>query len=622
MVNLQTTKSIGKRIALSTCLVAFLSGNAVPLASANSYYSGVEENSAGYTYEEPITVEAEPSRNVTLKGEVSLAKGDQKVAVSLRDSDVKQVLRMFADKAGLNVVFHESVSGKITLDLVNVTLNNAFNMVMQMAELTYSIEDDTLMVASASAAEKLNFTREAMSPIEVNYLDANLVATFLNKNIFTKSRPGLSNTEVAVANPRENEVLIFGSKNDLEVAKKVVSEIDKPLRVTSYKVNHTTPKEMATLICDTWLKEKGTEGDELDENSDSEIIVGGGVIACTVDGDAESQGELESLEGQGLKVAYFPTQGVVKLYGGTVKQAEEMKRLIADADKKQPQAMLEVSIVELNESGSRTINNTWSIYSHFFTGTLGGTTGVATGNGVYPFMITKHPIKMFNIDQYSYNKVKDQMELNDGATPDVWMKRWHGPSFISANINWVIRNGNGRVLSTPKVMITSGQESEINLTSDYVSSVTTQYLDNGSLNSQVQRTYNVANDNGMKITLIPFISPDGYVSMNIKPEYATIKETVPNEFGDTAATLLQRRNLDLKNIRVKDGETLIIGGLIQETETKTIVKPPVLGDIPGIGWLFRSTGSTKDKAELVIMLTPHIIKDVEDLTQDTNIEAL
>ncbi|MBQ2870163.1 secretin and TonB N-terminal domain-containing protein [bacterium] len=617
MVNLQTTKSIGKRIALSTCLVAFLSGNAVPLASANSYYSGVEENSAGYTYEEPITVEAEPSRNVTLKGEVSLAKGDQKVAVSLRDSDVKQVLRMFADKAGLNVVFHESVSGKITLDLVNVTLNNAFNMVMQMAELTYSIEDDTLMVASASAAEKLNFTREAMSPIEVNYLDANLVATFLNKNIFTKSRPGLSNTEVAVANPRENEVLIFGSKNDLEVAKKVVSEIDKPLRVTSYKVNHTTPKEMATLICDTWLKEKGTEGDELDENSDSEIIVGGGVIACTVDGDAESQGELESLEGQGLKVAYFPTQGVVKLYGGTVKQAEEMKRLIADADKKQPQAMLEMSIVELNESGSRTINNTWTIYSRFFTGTLGGSTGVGTTDELRPFVVTG--LRDFPNHEAKFYDFKDTSEK---PTPIKMITRWNHPPLIAANINWVIRNGNGRVLSTPKVMITSGQESEINLTSDYVSSVSTQYLDNGSMTPQVQRTYNISNDNGMKITLIPFISPDGYVSLNIKPEYATIKDTVQNEFGDTAATLLQRRNLDLKNIRVKDGETLILGGLVQETETKTIVKPPVLGDIPGIGWLFRSTGSTKEKSELVIMLTPHIIKDVEDLTQDTNIEAL
>lgn len=613
MVNLLKRKDVGKKILLSTCLLAFLSSNTVPLAAAQ-YVSVIEENSNANNYtsfsEENNSLET--PRNVVLKGEVSLSKGNQKVAVSLRDSDVKQVLRMFADKAGLNVVFHKSVNGKITLDLVNVTLNDAFSMVMQMAELTYSVENDTLMVASAKEAEKLNFTRENMSPITVNYVKANTVAEFLNKNIFTKTRPGLSNTEVAVANPRENEILIFGSKNDLEVAKKVIAEIDKPLRITNYKVNHTTPKEMATLICDTLLEDKGTEGDELEDNSDDEIVVGGGVIACSVDSEDESQGDMESLKTQGLKIAYFPSQGTVKLYGGTAKLAEDVKKLVMDADRKQPQALLEMSIVELNESGSKTFNNTWTIYSRFFSGTLGGSTGVSTSNAAYP-MVWRSPS-----DSLAWF---DPLQPNS-QTPVAVINKWRGGPVISTTINWIISNRNGRVLSTPKVMITNGQESEINLTSDYVASVSTQYLDNGSITPQVQRTYNIANDNGMKITLTPFISPDGYVSMNIKPEYATIKETVPNEFGDTAATLLQRRNLDLKNLRIKDGETLVIGGLIQESETKTVDKPPVLGDIPGLGWFFRSSGTRKEKSELVIMITPHIIKDAEDLVQGNEIEAL
>jgi len=604
MINLQK-KGIGKKVVLSTCLIAFMSSGMLPLASAQSYYSGIEATANG-------TPAAQQNRNVVLKGEVSLARGNQKVAVSLRDSDVKQVLRMFADKAGLNVVFHKSVEGKITLDLVNVTLNDAFNMIMEMAELTYSIENDTLMVASSEEAKKLNFTKELMSPVEVKYLNANKVAEFLNKNIFTKSRPGLSNTEIAVANPRENEILIFGSKSDYMVAKKVIEELDKPLRITTYKVNHTTPKEMATLMCDTWLKDKGTEGDELDDNSDSDIIVGGGVIACTVDSEDEDQGEMKSLETQGLKIAYFPTQGVVKLYGGTAQQAEDMRKLVMDADKKQPQALLEMSIVELNETGSKTFNNTWQIYSRFFSGTIGGSNGIATSNAAYP-LVWRSPD-----DRHAFY---DPLQP-DSKTPVAVINKWRGTPIISTTINWLISNRNGRVLSTPKVMITSGQESEINLTSDYVSSVSTQYLDNGSLTPQVQRTYNISNDNGMKITLTPFISPDGYVSMNIKPEYATIKETVPNEFGDTAATLLQRRNLDLKNVRIKDGETLVIGGLIQESETKTVDKPPVLGDIPGLGWFFRSTGNKKEKAELVIMITPHIIKDAEDLVETNEIEAL
>ena len=85
-----------------------------------------------------------------------------------------------------------------------------------------------------------------------------------------------------------------------------------------------------------------------------------------------------------------------------------------------------------------------------------------------------------------------------------------------------------------------------------------------------------------------------------------------------AATLLSHRNLDLKNVRIKDGETLVIGGMIGENEHKTISKVPVLGDLPIIGTLFRTTNSTKEKNEMVIMITPKIITDTEDAIGNTD----
>jgi type IV pilus assembly protein PilQ len=123
--------------------------------------------------------------------------------------------------------------------------------------------------------------------------------------------------------------------------------------------------------------------------------------------------------------------------------------------------------------------------------------------------------------------------------------------------------------------------------------------------------------------MTPFISLDGYVTLNINPNYSTVKEKVysPSITGtgtDLAATLLQRRNLELKNIRIKDGETLVIGGMIRENETKTLSKIPVLGDIPGLGFMFRNSATTKEKQELVIMLTPKIIKDSEDVVNNPN----
>ena len=116
------------------------------------------------------------------------------------------------------------------------------------------------------------------------------------------------------------------------------------------------------------------------------------------------------------------------------------------------------------------------------------------------------------------------------------------------------------------------------------------------------------------MSLTPFISPEGYVTLNIKPEYSTVAGEVRatgevQGQTDLVATLLSRRDLDLKNLRIKDGETLLIGGLIQETEQKTVTKIPFLGDLPLVGPIFRSSSTSKTKSELVIMITPKIIYD-------------
>ena len=115
---------------------------------------------------------------------------------------------------------------------------------------------------------------------------------------------------------------------------------------------------------------------------------------------------------------------------------------------------------------------------------------------------------------------------------------------------------------------------------------------------------------------VPAVLPDGYVTVNIKPEYSTIVGTQEYN-GNLEATLLSRRDLDLKNIRIKDGETLIIGGMIKESEQKSVKKIPFLGDLPVVGTIFRSTSTHRTKNELVIMITPNIINDGEGTVADT-----
>ena len=545
--------------------------------------------------------------SMRLKGDVRLTDKKIPINLSLRESDVKQVLRMFADKAGMNIIFYNSVNGKITLDLVDVPLNDAFDMVLETAGLTYAREGNTILVASATDQ---NFTamKQEMSLIPVKYVDAAAIALFLNKNIFTLKRPGFSGSEIAVTNPARNEILIMGSKNDAEIAKKIVEKFDKKPEIATFTVKHTTPAEMADMVCNTLLKATvGTEGESSDSDTietgdDSDIIeepdeepltLGGGVVACTVATKIE-ENNIVSVPLQNMAVSYYTQLGVIKVVGGSPEQIDMIREFIENSDKKQPMAYLEMSIVELTEAGSREFQNQWSYWSKHFSANFTGTQFQTNSN--YPIFITGD---------------KNQDPNGKG-------EEYHGEQTLMYSIRYLIENRKGRVVANPRILITNGQESVIDLTSDYVKTVTSHALMGaGGIAGAVQRQYEIGDDNGIKITITPFISPEGYVTLNIEPDYATVAETVYQENEETgtrdlAATLLQRRNLTLKNVRIKDGETLVIGGMIREEDSKQVNKIPFLGDIPIVGAIFRSSNREKSKEEMIIMITPKIVIDTED----------
>lgn len=599
-------KNIFNRIIASIMLTAFCGSHGSILSAV-----GAQEVPLIQDYVQQNAVQtAKPvirgtgSSSLKLKGKVGLTKKNIPVNLSLRESDVKQVLRMFADKAGMNIIFYDSVNGKVTLDLVDVPLNEAFEMVLATTGLTYAKEGNTILVASSSDT---NFTamKQEMTLIPVKYIDAAAIADFLNKNIFKLKRPGFSGSDIAITNPATNELLIVGSENDAEIARQVVEKFDKKPTITTFTVKHTTPAEMADMVCNSLLKATvGTEGDSSDSDTintgdDSDIIdepdeepltLGGGVVACTVatkvDGD-----NVTSVPLQNIAVSYFTQLGTLNVVGGSEQQIEMIREFIEQSDRKQPMAYLEMSIVELTEAGSREFQNQWAFWSKHFSANFTGTAFQTNPNNPIFFSGSQNP-------------------------EDDKIGKFQGSTTLMYAIRYLIENRKGRVVANPRILITNGQESVIDLTSDYVKTVTSQIMTTtGSGSSGVQRTYEIGDDNGIKVTITPFISPDGYVTLNIEPDYATIASSVysDGEGGrDLAATLLQRRNLTLKNVRIKDGETLVIGGMIKEEEKKQVNKIPFLGDIPVVGTLFRSTSTDKSKEEMVIMITPKIVIDTED----------
>ncbi|MBE7711400.1 MAG: hypothetical protein E7Z92_04590 [Cyanobacteria bacterium SIG31] len=617
-----------KRILSAALLIAFTAPSTI----------AVTENSLTA---EPVV--APYSTSMNLSGSVNLIENSDTITLSLRDSDVKQVLRMFADKAGMNIVFHESVSGQVTLDLVNTTVNEAFALVLQIAGLNYYKQGKALIVMASDSPANAAYSKQEMMVFPIKYVSAQKIADFLNKNVFGMKKVGLSSVEAATVNSAANELIVFGMPSDAEIVKKVVEQFDKEPFTKTFAVNHTTPAEMANMICNLLLPSRGissggksagttggmTGGAAAVSKGGSDLKLGEGIVACSISSSAASQA-VAPFDLQNLSIAYFPQRGTITLMGGSEAQANMIENFIKTNDIKQPQAFLEVSIVELNEQGSKEFQNQWTFESKSFGFNFNGTSSNASrmaGSGNKYVERTRYMWENKTGEPY-------ESKTDEGTVwkvPNQIAQTYHAVMPSSTNISWqmsyLIENRKARVLANPKIMITNGQESVIDLTQDYVEKVTSEYLTStgagyGATTGAAQKTYTIGSDLGIKVSLTPFISPEGYVTMNITPEYSTVASEVRTQSevtgqSDLAATLLSRRDLDLKNVRIKDGETLVIGGLIQETEQKVVNKIPFFGDIPVIGTIFRSTSTTKAKNELVIMLTPKILNDGDGTVADS-----
>jgi type IV pilus assembly protein PilQ len=107
------------------------------------------------------------------------------------------------------------------------------------------------------------------------------------------------------------------------------------------------------------------------------------------------------------------------------------------------------------------------------------------------------------------------------------------------------------------------------------------------------------------------IDDNGFVTFALSPSISAIEKEIPSGNGCPPISILRIRSLDTGAVRVRDGQTLILTGVISDADIAEVRKWPILGDIPLIGQFFRSSGTNREKRELVIMVTPRIINDTE-----------
>ncbi len=173
--------------------------------------------------------------------------------------------------------------------------------------------------------------------------------------------------------------------------------------------------------------------------------------------------------------------------------------------------------------------------------------------------------------------------------------------------------GRVEILSRPSIMVQDGQDAEITI-GEQVPTVQDVSVGIGGIVTPSVSYVDV----GIMLKVTPIINPDGYVNMEIEPEISAIGTSSVSIGAGITLPIFTKRNA-ITSVTVKDGETIIIGGLITSRENDSESKVPIAGDIPVLGNLFRSTVKSTTKTELLIVLTPHVVRVAED-ARDISIE--
>jgi type II secretory pathway component GspD/PulD (secretin) len=194
-------------------------------------------------------------------------------------------------------------------------------------------------------------------------------------------------------------------------------------------------------------------------------------------------------------------------------------------------------------------------------------------------------------------------------------------SDFNAAIEALIEDSSTRTLSRPHIMVIDGQLArfEVSTMEPYAN---THYNEHGSATSLDIQFMEI----GIILETVPRISDDGFVTMEVRPEVSTLVReeffettVIPDEGGAIINSIrvpVKSQNRASTVIKVRDRQTIAIGGLRTREEIEVIRKVPILGDIPILGLPFRNLHKGREKRELIIFITPHIVSG-----EDSSIEA-
>ncbi len=261
----------------------------------------------------------------------------------------------------------------------------------------------------------------------------------------------------------------------------------------------------------------------------------------------------------------------------------EVEKIIAELDKKTRQVLIEAKIVKVSLNPDFEMGINWEYILR-----EGQKNAVSMGDFVMNF-----PVSTAVTSFGKFNLLRTNLPNQDS---------------YDATLKLLKTVGDTKLLSSPRITAVNNQEAKIlvGTREAYVTNTVTQ----GQTTTTTAESVTFL-DVGVQLTVTPVINEDGYVTMKIKPEvssvarYLTIAEENQIPIVDTTTAETK--------VMVKDGTTIIIGGLIKDETVRTVKKVPFVGDLPIIGMAFRQVKEEKEKTELVVFLTPHIVTGDKDM---------
>ncbi|MBW4659563.1 MAG: AMIN domain-containing protein [Drouetiella hepatica Uher 2000/2452] len=299
---------------------------------------------------------------------------------------------------------------------------------------------------------------------------------------------------------------------------------------------------------------------------------------------------------RGLQVVGDARTNAVTLIGNP-KAVEVAISQLAQLDIRRRQVAINVRVIDVNLLGTDRASTSFSFGI--------GNNRVASGNGVGVVNFGDSTPANTGLDAGSIGSAV----LGGVAQPG----NFEFVNKFLAQLQIAVTTGNAKILTDPTLVVQEGQQAEVQLTQDVVTNLEVETEGTGDERTQtvtVERT-----PAGLILQVqVDRIDDNGFVALSVAPAISSpaTTQTINIQGVDQVITLLAIRRVSSGQIRVRDGQTLILSGIIQDSDRAEVTKIPILGDIPLLGALFRRTARTNTRQEVIVVLTPQILDDSDN----------